>query len=87
MAPLTKPLFLLPPPKSTRHGGNEYINAQSLLRRLHDLDSGTVTTVTSHLGDDLGEDDGQMTDNGEFDFELEDASGRLLIPADMWLGK
>ncbi|VDD82735.1 unnamed protein product [Mesocestoides corti] len=81
-----KTLLLFPRPRrGTRCGGGEYVNAHSLLRRLRDLDSGTVTTVTSHIDDD--DDDDQMTDNGTFDRNLhvDEEQARLLISADLWL--
>ncbi|KAM7533941.1 hypothetical protein Aperf_G00000106920 [Anoplocephala perfoliata] len=58
-------LLLPPPPPITRvPKRGDYVNSQSLLRRLQGFDSGTVTTVTSQIDED------QLTDDGTFDSEL-----------------
>ncbi|VDN98826.1 unnamed protein product [Rodentolepis nana] len=64
-----KPKVLLPPPpqlstRISKRGAADYVNSQSLLRRLHGFDSGTVTTITSQIDDD------QLTDDGTFDSEF-----------------
>nr|CDS30790.2 adenylate cyclase [Hymenolepis microstoma] len=64
-----KSKVLLPPPpqpssRISKRGVADYVNSQSLLRRLQGFDSGTVTTITSQIDDD------QLTDDGTFDSEL-----------------
>ncbi|VDL32858.1 unnamed protein product [Hymenolepis diminuta] len=103
--PGRKSILLLPPPPQLssrvpkRGGGGDYVNSQSLLRRLQGFDSGTVTTITSQIDDD------QLTDDGTFDSEfLEEeeaanfknngeencervengSNGSLLVISDLW---
>ncbi|KAM3176375.1 hypothetical protein ACTXT7_006644 [Hymenolepis weldensis] len=102
--PGRKSILLLPPPPQLssrvpkRGGSGDYVNSQSLLRRLQGFDSGTVTTITSQIDDD------QLTDDGTFDSEfLEEeavnfknngeekcervengSNGSLLVISDLW---